>query len=171
VIARSRLSPGAAVLINGCLPRFIAEFRGCQQWFDFRHGRRYTANMTHIPLTPRQERFIREQLATGRFQHESELFLAALELLEEQIEGPSTERREREVVADVIVVPAESARAASWDELREQLNQRTAGRDSAAMAPARRSPRGILADIRSHIDLDDIKEARREMWAGVSRRD
>jgi hypothetical protein len=31
----------------------------------------------------------------------------------------------------------------------------------------RRSPRGILADLRSGINLDDIQEARGEMWAGL----
>jgi Arc/MetJ-type ribon-helix-helix transcriptional regulator len=33
----------------------------------------------------------------------------------------------------------------------------------------RRSPRGILADIRSYISPDDIAEVRKEMWIGFPR--
>jgi putative addiction module CopG family antidote len=35
--------------------------------------------------------------------------------------------------------------------------------------PPRRSPRGILADIRSYISPEDIAEVRKEMWTGFPR--
>jgi putative addiction module CopG family antidote len=34
--------------------------------------------------------------------------------------------------------------------------------------PNRRSPRGILADLHNDISFEDIKQARREMWHGLS---
>jgi hypothetical protein len=40
------------------------------------------------------------------------------------------------------------------------------GNGTPAHAAGRRSPRGILADLRSDISLDEIKEARSEMWSG-----
>jgi Arc/MetJ-type ribon-helix-helix transcriptional regulator len=43
-----------------------------------------------------------------------------------------------------------------------------AGNPSTSTNP-RRSPYGLLADIRSDISAEDIDEARREMWAGFPR--
>ncbi len=45
------------------------------------------------------------------------------------------------------------------------------GNDAARGPSARRSPRGILADLRSDIGLEEVKEARREMWAGFRQRE
>jgi len=115
----------------------------------------------NVPLTPHLEQFLREQLATGHFQTEEEVICAALRLLEDQTQG----QRGRESATAPTAGPP---RAASWEELRGRLNNRTT--DRAALGPlTRRSPRGILADIRSNISLEDFREARRELWASLSR--
>ena len=114
-----------------------------------------------VPLTPHLEQFLREQLATGRFQTEDEIICAALRLLEDQ-----TQRRSgREAGMDPT---AWAPKAASWEELRDRLNNRDT--DRAALDPlTRRSPGGILADLRSNISLEDFREARRELWASLPR--
>ncbi len=46
----------------------------------------------NIPLTPRLEQFIREQLTSGRFDSEAEIVAAALRLLEIQSNSTNTQR-------------------------------------------------------------------------------
>jgi putative addiction module CopG family antidote len=114
-----------------------------------------------VPLTPHLEQFLREQLATGRFQTQDEVVCAALRLLEDQSQG----RHGKEAGTDLAAgVP----RAASWEELRGRLNNPATGR-AALNSPTRRSPRGILADIRSNVTLEDFREARHDAWATLSR--
>jgi putative addiction module CopG family antidote len=100
----------------------------------------------NVPLTPHQEQFLREQLASGNFQTEGDVLRAALRLLEEQSQN--------------------SVLAGGKPQLEQGLSSRASGDDTAAIPSPRRSPRGILADIRSYISPDDIKEARIEMWSG-----
>ena len=50
--------------------------------------------------------------------------------------------------------------------LHERLGQ---PRPQEPVRQPRRSPRGILADIRSYISPDDIVEVRKEMWTGFPR--
>jgi putative addiction module CopG family antidote len=114
-----------------------------------------------VHLTPHLEQFVREQLATGCFQTEDEVIVAALRLLEDQ--AHRLPRRE------VGTAPtAWEPRAASWEELRDRLNNGATGR-TAPGPVTRRSPRGILADIHSNLSLEDFKEPRRELWASFPR--
>jgi putative addiction module CopG family antidote len=114
-----------------------------------------------VPLTPHLQQFVREQMATGYFQTENEIIVAALRLLEDQTHARL--RRDQGMAST-----AWEPRAASWQELRDRLNNGATGR-AAREQMTRRSPRGILADIRSNISLEDFKEARRELWAGLPR--
>jgi putative addiction module CopG family antidote len=114
-----------------------------------------------VPLTPHLQQFLREQMATGYFQTENEIIAAALRLLEDQTHARP--RRDQGTAST-----AWEPRAASWQELRNRLNTGATGR-GAREQMTRRSPRGILADIRSNISLEDFKEARRELWAGLPR--
>lgn len=92
-----------------------------------------------VSLTPQFEQFLRQQLAEGRFKSEAEVIAAALRLLEGQS--------------------------------RQQGLASIQGHASDKMALAtgesgRRNLRGILADIRTDINAEDILDARREMWSG-----
>jgi antitoxin ParD1/3/4 len=117
-----------------------------------------------LPLTPHLEQFVREQLATGRFQTEGDIVRAALQLLEDQavsqrFSGPSHGQSSEYGSTD---------RTPDWRELRKQLGtNRLPHTDSTQLSASRRSPRGLLADLRSDIGPDEIKEARSEMWVGL----
>lgn len=118
------------------------------------------------PLPPHLERFVREQIAAGRFRSEGELIRAALQLLEassltDTPSGPrpkqtatgSTRQSERPPMTEKWEAPGEWLAGAP-------------GKDTTP-APVRRSPRGLLADLRSGVSFDDIKDARSEMWSGL----
>jgi putative addiction module CopG family antidote len=102
-----------------------------------------------LPLTPLLEQFVREQLARGSFQTEGDVLRAALRLLAERSE--------------------ESKATPAKPQADQALTSRVPGSDTAAIPSSRRSPHGILADIRSDISADEIKEARYEMWSGFPR--
>jgi len=105
-----------------------------------------------LHLTPHFEAFISAQLLAGRFQSRDDVISAALSLFEQT--------------------------SASADAARPRLTNNAKARERISPNPdsslpvlettsiARRSPRGLLADIPSNIDPDDIKIARREMWSG-----
>lgn len=95
-----------------------------------------------VSLTPHFEQFVRQQLAAGRFNSEDEVINAALRLLEYQS------------------LPQGAAVAGD-----KQMSQAAVPAD---LASGRRSPRGLLADIRSDITAEEIMEARREMWSGLA---
>ena len=62
--------------------------------FDIAVRMRYDILMTvDSPLPPHLQKFVREQLATGRFQSESDLIHKALYLLEEQSHSPGSHCR------------------------------------------------------------------------------
>lgn len=122
--------------------------------------------MTGTPfLPPHLERFLREQVVTGRFHSEGDVIRAALQLLEASVlrttpGAPS--------VGGGIATPGRTERPAvteRWESPAEWL----AGSLAVAASPpaGRRSPRGLLADLRSGLDFDEVREARGELWAGL----
>jgi hypothetical protein len=85
----------------------------------------------------------------------------AMSVQEQVIEAlrglPSSEQQKVLTFVRVLRRVAEMAQEAQLDK-------------SAGQATAhRRSPRGILADIRSYIGSDEIAVARKEMWANFPR--
>lgn len=113
------------------------------------------------PLPPHLERFVRQQVAAGRYHSEDEVIRAALRLLEASAPAGPPSRippgRHRELAR-----PAVGERwQTPGDWLANSATQET------TPAPARRSPRGLLADLRSGITPDDIRDARSELWAGL----
>jgi Arc/MetJ-type ribon-helix-helix transcriptional regulator len=115
------------------------------------------------PLPPHLERFVRQQIATGCYDSEDDLIRAALRLLEASSASgtPTGSRpdRHREL--------ARPAAGERWETPGEWL---TDSPPTETTPPsARRSPRGLLADLRSGISPDDIREARSELWAGLHR--
>jgi putative addiction module CopG family antidote len=118
-------------------------------------------------LTPHFQQFVRDQLKSGRYRDEGDLIRAALSLLEAQ--STSLSSRESKGVAPPCPLspPAIKSR-------REILEPRPAyegvtGDGKEKFAVARRSPRGILADLRSDLSLEDFKDARQEMWSALRR--
>jgi len=136
--------------------------------FDFAARLRYSQPMTiSVPLTPHQEQFLRDQLASGRFESEYDVIRAALQMLEEHSPPTSSPGSflKHKLDSGLSSSPSPPTLKQSWDQFRDQLRADRAPGD-AALSPRRRSPRGILADIPSHLDPADIRQARREMWAG-----
>jgi putative addiction module CopG family antidote len=77
-----------------------------------------------LPLPPHLERFVREQLASGRYQNEDDVILAALQLLEAQTlsqESSTSRRSPRGVLGDLpsTISPDEikEARREMWSDL------------------------------------------------------
>ncbi|HYV35188.1 MAG TPA: type II toxin-antitoxin system ParD family antitoxin [Gemmataceae bacterium] len=105
-----------------------------------------------LHLTPHLEAFISAQLLAGRFQSRDDVISAALSLLEQTSAS-----------AD-----AAESRPTNYTKARERISPNPNASLPALETPliSRRSPRGLLADIPSNIDPDDIKLARREMWSG-----
>jgi hypothetical protein len=105
-------------------------------------------------LPPHLERFIRGQLAAGRFHSEGEVIRTALRLLEalsvaDEPPGP----RYDEAAARPGRPPLRPDAAGGWE------------------APGgRRSPRGLLADLGIDVSFDDVRDARDELWAGLGDR-
>jgi putative addiction module CopG family antidote len=115
------------------------------------------------PLPPHLERFVREQIASGRFHSEDGVIRAALQLLE-AASRPGTASEPR-AATDLSRRPERTALTEKWESPREWRSVPPA--TETAPAPARRSPRGLLADVRSGLSFDDFREARGEMWAGL----
>lgn len=102
-------------------------------------------------LPPHLEQFVREQVAAGRFPSEGDVIRAAIDLLATSPTGSpegATAGRSRR--------PGSAATLERWEVV---------GTGTAA-PPARRSPRGLLADLRSGLSLDDLTDARTELWTG-----
>lgn len=115
------------------------------------------------PLPPPLERFVREQLAAGRFRSEHELIRAAIGLLEASSPAdPPTGSRAG--VPDVFCRPAPSAATETWEP---PLSRSPVAGAAATSGHERLSPRGLLADLHCDLDFDDIHEARSEMWGGL----
>jgi len=76
-----------------------------------------------LPLTPHLEQFVRQQLATGRFQSESDVIRAALRLLEEQSVSheASVAWLKQELDKGLSSRPSEPVTKAFWQGLRERL--------------------------------------------------
>ena len=116
-----------------------------------------------VPLNPQLAQFVSKQLASGRFQSEEELMGEALRLLERQSQQSSRLPNKRDMDDGVTGTPLTH----STPELPGNDVRNPASAANAAAPPKPRSPRGILADIRSHISPDDIKDARMELWSGL----
>lgn len=104
---------------------------------------RYTRRM-NLSLPPDLQRLVHDHLIAGGFHSEAEVLRTALHMLE--VQSPKAT-----VTPDAVrssVPPA-------------NLDQQA----STAVANVRRSPRGMLADLASHISPDEIAEARAEMWS------
>jgi len=122
----------------------------------------------NVTLPPHLEQFVREQLASGRFQFESDVIYAALHLLEEHSPPNETSgtQLKQEIDKGLSTTPSKPATKQFWHGHRERLRaDDMPGGGTPARPAVRRSPRGILADLRSDISLDDIKEARSELWS------
>lgn len=116
----------------------------------------------NVPLTPHLQKFVRDQLASGHFQSEADVIRAALELLEDQSRSTASLPQYPSVDSEITHRSSGPARQERWAGPRDRRHRRD---DEAPKSlSVRRSPRGILADIRSDISSDDIEEARREMW-------
>ncbi|HVS34096.1 MAG TPA: type II toxin-antitoxin system ParD family antitoxin [Gemmataceae bacterium] len=123
---------------------------------------RYTRPMTsHTPLPPDLEQFVRQQLAAGRFASEDEVIFAALHLLEQHGTPPWPAGSRPPQATDTLLRSQPSRSVAEPSRVLDELGAR-----AAASVAGRRSPRGILADLRSGISFDEIKVARSEMWSG-----
>jgi antitoxin ParD1/3/4 len=85
--------------------------------------RYYGAMTIGVPLTPHLEQFIREQLATGRFQSESDVIRAALRLLEEQAYSKEATIAwlKQEIDKGLSSRPSEPVTRQFWDRLRDRL--------------------------------------------------
>jgi antitoxin ParD1/3/4 len=79
------------------------------------------------PLTPHLEQFIREQLATGRFQSEDEVIRTALHLLEEQshFQEPPTDWLKQELDKGLGSRPGEPVTKEFWEQLRNRVRAAT----------------------------------------------
>ena len=110
-----------------------------------------------IPLPPPLERFVRDQLAAGRYQSEGDLVCAALALLAAAGAADSAD-------------PGGTAQGRRPTGLEPwgTCRGRAAGAGTEVpSATARRRPRGLLSDLRTDLSFDDVRAARRELWGGL----
>lgn len=117
-----------------------------------------------IPLPSDLERFVCDQIASGRFQSEDDVIRAALQLLQESARGDRPEGLNSPAPTGRSRPPALAAVTGRWESPAEWRTSSPARETSPP--PARRSPRGILADLRSDLTPDDFRAARAEVWAG-----
>ena len=122
-----------------------------------------------VPLPPHVEQFIRQQLASGLFQSENDIVLAALRLLEGQSQscGTGPARLIPNFDKGLIRKPSTPISQEFSEAPRKPVQaDRARGNEGDQIPSTRRSPRGLLADVCSDITFDDLKDARREMWSG-----
>lgn len=76
------------------------------------------------PLPPHLQKFVREQLATGRFQSESDLIHKALYLLEEQSHSREATAAwlKQEIDKGLNSKPSEPVTKRFWNQLRTRLS-------------------------------------------------
>jgi putative addiction module CopG family antidote len=124
-------------------------------------------------LSPDLQRFIENQIASGRFQSEDDVVRAALQLLASRltpvanIPTSKSEANTESAASAALPLafgqkyrPFESSRAGSITESRE-----------TADPPSRRSPRGLLADLLNKLGPEDFREARSEAWVHLAGRE
>jgi antitoxin ParD1/3/4 len=77
----------------------------------------------HSPLPPHLEKFIRDQLATGRFQSEQEVIHTALHLLEEKSHSLEATHAwlKQELDKGLSSRPSEPVTKPFWDQLRSRF--------------------------------------------------
>jgi antitoxin ParD1/3/4 len=103
------------------------------QGFDNTRGMRYTHNMTDESLSPHLKEIVRQQLATGRFQSQSDVIRAALDLLEEESLSRQASHAwlKQEIDKGVNSRPSEPITKEYWVGLRNYLHAQH-GPDDAA---------------------------------------
>jgi putative addiction module CopG family antidote len=117
-------------------------------------------------LPPHLERFVREQVATGRFFSEGEVLRTALRLLEASSPAdPPAALQSADTTTRSGRPSSRPPAPERWEVLRERRVDTSV--TGATAVPARRSPRGLLADLRSDLSFDDFKDARDELWTGL----
>lgn len=114
-----------------------------------------------IPLPSDLERFVCDQIASGRFSSEGDVVRAALHLLRESAPGDDRPAGPQSLPPTGGSRPPVTGRWESPAEWRAASPAR-----ETSPPPARRSPRGLLADLRSDLAPDDFRAARSELWAG-----
>lgn len=84
-----------------------------------------------FPLPPDLERFVREQLAAGRFRSEGELIRTALHVLEQRVAAPDTDPvwLKRAIDEGLSSKPAQPAGPAFWEYLRTRVRSAARTRD------------------------------------------
>jgi putative addiction module CopG family antidote len=105
-------------------PVWAGVFLAFNAGFDNTGELRYTRLMTtNVPLTPDQEKLVRDQLATGRFQSPSDVFAAAFRLLEEQSQSAAATRAwlKQEIDKGIESKPAAPVTGEFWENLRNSL--------------------------------------------------
>ena len=119
-------------------------------------------NDVRTAFDPSTRIFRAHQLQAGRFRSRDDVITAALALLEEQAASHemSRPRSNRTIPTDRGREPSVPA----VNEMPERRVEQLPG-DKAALPTARRSPRGLLADLPSHLGPDDFKDARSEVWS------
>jgi len=120
------------------------------------------------PLPPDLENFVNQQLASGRFQSANELIVSALQLFKQY--SPPNQSLKIRPNSNVEHGPSTNQPTIPSQPYRPELRERLRPGDIQdrflpTHSAQRRSPRGILSDLRSHISFDDILEARREVWS------
>jgi Arc/MetJ-type ribon-helix-helix transcriptional regulator len=121
-----------------------------------------------VGLTPRLQAFIQAELAAGHFQSEEDLVRAAIQLLEQHANAP----RSREAIG----AKRPMSERTSYNETALSVDSKVQanppiGNDAPSDKRPRRSARGLLADIASHMDPEEFQKARREVWGSWSRRE
>lgn len=142
--------------------------RPLNQWlkrFDTVSESRYTRPMpSSTPLPPHLERFVHQQIALGRYHSEDEVIRAALQhLVLMPPAGPSDGSQDGSTARSWSGRP-QSALDERWVTPGEWLDNRPA---KEMTPPPRRCPRGLLADLRSGLSFDEVRETREELWAGL----
>jgi Arc/MetJ-type ribon-helix-helix transcriptional regulator len=123
---------------------------------------------SELHLTPHLESFVRAQLQTGRFRSRDDVISAALALLEGQFHSSEIPKTWSKHASSTFQDPEHSTTAVNQDSQPngDQFPSRTSpGSDKTADSAPRRSPRGLLADLPSHLGPDDFKDARGEVWS------
>jgi Arc/MetJ-type ribon-helix-helix transcriptional regulator len=121
-----------------------------------------------VGLTPRLQAFIQAELAAGHFQSEEDLVRAAIQLLEHYANSP---RSSGAIGATAHVSERTTHGGPALSENAKAQAKPPIRNDLPASKSARRSARGLLADIASHMSPEEFQEARREIWGSWSHRE
>jgi Arc/MetJ-type ribon-helix-helix transcriptional regulator len=118
--------------------------------------------MSSVSLPPHLEQFVHQQIAAGYYLSESEVIRAALLVLAGTTiaQQAATPRGNNPTSAWLRSTrpPVEER----WESPAEWLaNSKAISEPSTSV---KRSPRGLLADLRSGLDFEEVQEVRNELW-------